>query len=44
MAVRSGEKPAALWLDAEDAVVHQGLAWALDHDLLRCAGSSWTAC
>jgi predicted ATPase/DNA-binding CsgD family transcriptional regulator len=32
MAVRSGEKPAALWLDAEDAVVHQGLAWALDHD------------
>ena len=32
MAVRSGEKPAALWLDAEDAVVHEGLAWALDHD------------
>jgi predicted ATPase/DNA-binding CsgD family transcriptional regulator len=32
MAVRSGEQPAALWLDAEDAVVHQGLAWALDHD------------
>jgi predicted ATPase/DNA-binding CsgD family transcriptional regulator len=32
MAVRSGELPAALWLDAEDAAVHQGLAWALDHD------------
>ena len=32
MAVRSGEQPAALWLDAEDAAVHQGLAWALDHD------------
>ena len=32
MAVRSGEQPAALWLDAEDAVVHQGLAWALEHD------------
>jgi len=32
MAVRSGERPAALWLDAEDAAVHQGLAWALDHD------------
>ena len=32
MAVRSGELSAALWLDAEDAAVHQGLAWALDHD------------
>jgi hypothetical protein len=32
MAVRSGEQSAALWLDAEDAVVHQGLAWALDYD------------
>lgn len=32
MAVRSGERPAALWLDAEDAAVHQGLAWVLDHD------------
>jgi predicted ATPase/DNA-binding CsgD family transcriptional regulator len=32
MAVRSGERPAALWLDAEDAVVHQGLAWALAFD------------
>jgi predicted ATPase/DNA-binding CsgD family transcriptional regulator len=32
MAVRGGEKPAALWLDAEDAMVHQGLAWALEHD------------
>jgi predicted ATPase/DNA-binding NarL/FixJ family response regulator len=32
MTVRSGERPAVLWLDAEDAAVHQGLAWALDHD------------
>jgi predicted ATPase len=32
MAVRSGEQPAVLWLDAEDAVVHQGLAWALEYD------------
>jgi predicted ATPase/DNA-binding CsgD family transcriptional regulator len=32
MAVGSGEIPAALWLDAEDATVHQGLAWALEHD------------
>jgi predicted ATPase/DNA-binding NarL/FixJ family response regulator len=32
MAVSSGELPAALWLDAEDAALHQGLAWALDHD------------
>ena len=32
MTVRSGERPAALWLDAEDGAVHQGLAWALDHD------------
>jgi predicted ATPase/DNA-binding CsgD family transcriptional regulator len=32
MAVRSGERPATLWLDAEDAAVHQGLAWAMDHD------------
>ena len=32
MAVRSGELPAALWLDAEDAALHQGLVWALDHD------------
>lgn len=32
MAVRSGERSATLWLDAEDAAVHQGLAWALDHD------------
>jgi DNA-binding CsgD family transcriptional regulator/tetratricopeptide (TPR) repeat protein len=23
---------AALWLDAEDATVHQGLAWTLEHD------------
>jgi predicted ATPase/DNA-binding CsgD family transcriptional regulator len=32
MAVRSGELPGGLWLDAEDAAVHQGLAWALDHE------------
>jgi predicted ATPase/DNA-binding NarL/FixJ family response regulator len=32
MSVRSGERPAVLWLEAEDATVHQGLAWALDHD------------
>ena len=32
MATRSGEQSAALWLDAEDAAVHQGLTWALDHD------------
>jgi predicted ATPase/DNA-binding CsgD family transcriptional regulator len=32
MAVRAGELPAARWLDAEDAAVHQGLAWTLDHD------------
>jgi predicted ATPase/DNA-binding CsgD family transcriptional regulator len=27
-----GELAAARWLDAEDAAVHQGLAWALEHD------------
>jgi predicted ATPase/DNA-binding CsgD family transcriptional regulator len=32
MAVHDQEQSAALWLDAEDAAVHQGLAWALDHD------------
>jgi non-specific serine/threonine protein kinase len=32
MAVRAGEPAAALWLDAEDAAIHEGLAWALDHD------------
>ena len=32
MAFRRGERPAALWLDAEDAAVRQGLAWALEHD------------
>jgi predicted ATPase len=32
MAVRAGERSAALWLDAEDAAVHEGLAWTLDHD------------
>jgi predicted ATPase/DNA-binding CsgD family transcriptional regulator len=28
----TGELDAAGWLDAEDALVHQALAWALDHD------------
>jgi predicted ATPase/DNA-binding CsgD family transcriptional regulator len=32
IAVRDLEQPAALWLDAEDAAVHQGLAWTLDRD------------
>ena len=32
MAVRDQEQSAALWLDAEDAAVHQALAWALDND------------
>jgi predicted ATPase/DNA-binding CsgD family transcriptional regulator len=26
------EQTAAVWLDAEEAAVHQGLAWAFDHD------------
>jgi non-specific serine/threonine protein kinase len=42
MTVRDGERSAGLWLDAEDAAVHQGLAWALDHDppaALRLAGA-----
>ncbi len=28
----AGELAAARWLDAEDAAVHQGMAWALEHD------------
>ena len=28
----TGELAAVAWLDAEDATVHQGLAWALEHD------------
>ncbi len=28
----TGELAAAAWLDAEDATVHLGLAWALEHD------------
>jgi len=28
----AGELAATQWLEAEDATVHQGLAWALDHD------------
>jgi predicted ATPase/DNA-binding CsgD family transcriptional regulator len=34
MALRDQEQPAALWLDAEEAAVHQGLTWNLDHDPL----------
>ena len=30
----AGELPAARWLDAEDAAIHQALAWALEHDRL----------
>ncbi len=46
MAIRSGERPGALWLDAEDAAVHKGLAWALDEDpsaalRLAVALASW---
>jgi predicted ATPase len=32
MRASAGEPAAARWLDAEDATVHQGLAWALEHD------------
>jgi non-specific serine/threonine protein kinase len=28
----TGELDAVRWLDAEDATVHQGLSWALEHD------------
>jgi len=28
----TGELAAVAWLDAEDATLHQGLAWALEHD------------
>jgi non-specific serine/threonine protein kinase len=28
----AGERAAALWLDSEDAITQQALAWALDHD------------
>jgi predicted ATPase len=28
----TGEAPAACWLDAEDAAMRQGLAWAMEHD------------
>jgi predicted ATPase/DNA-binding CsgD family transcriptional regulator len=46
MAVRAKELHGTRWLDAEDAAVHQGLAWALDHDppaALRLASAlaSW---
>jgi predicted ATPase/class 3 adenylate cyclase/DNA-binding CsgD family transcriptional regulator len=29
---RDGELAATRWLDAEDAIVHQALGWALEHD------------
>ena len=32
MRARGGELAGARWLDAEDAAVHQGLTWALEHD------------
>jgi predicted ATPase/DNA-binding CsgD family transcriptional regulator len=32
MQAGGGELAAARWLDAEDAAVHQGLTWALEHD------------
>jgi predicted ATPase/DNA-binding SARP family transcriptional activator/DNA-binding CsgD family transcriptional regulator len=32
MQTSAGELAAARWLDAEDAAVHQALAWALEHD------------
>jgi len=46
MSVHDQAKQAALWLDAEDAAVHQGLTWALDHDpplalRLAMALASW---
>jgi len=42
----TGEVPAARWLDAEDATMRQGLAWAVEHDppvALRLANAlaSW---
>ena len=32
MQTSAGEVSAARWLDAEDAAVHKGLSWALEHD------------
>ena len=32
MQTSSGELAAARWLDAEDATIRQGLAWAMEHD------------
>ena len=32
MQTGDGEAAAVTWLDAEDAAVHQGLTWALEHD------------
>jgi predicted ATPase/DNA-binding CsgD family transcriptional regulator len=34
----AGEMAAARWLDAEDATVHQALAWALDRDQAAALG------
>ena len=34
VAVRRRELAGLRWLDAEDAAVHQGLAWALEHEPL----------
>ncbi len=33
MQTSAGELVAARWLDAEDVAAHQGLTWALEHDL-----------
>ncbi len=46
MQASGGELEAARWLDAEDSLVHRGLAWALDHDppaalRLATALASW---
>ena len=43
---RTGDLAAARWLDAEDATLHQGLAWSLEHDpatalRLAVALASW---
>ena len=37
----AGELAAARWLDAEDATVHQALAWALEHDAASRCGWPW---
>ncbi len=46
MRASNGEAAAARWFDAEDALLHQALSWALDHDIdtalrLALAMSAW---